>query len=264
MGLLMLLTIWARNKARNFLTILRLKVFRDQPYSTRQARSICFIAATRQSEGDFWKKSPLATWLAPMLSDEMISAKIAFENREGLSTVYNRAIREQTQADILIFLHDDLWLEDNSIIEKTRGALARFDIVGVAGNTRRSKNQPAWLFKAIEKGNFVWDHGYLSGSVLHGQPNNSQPSYFGPTPASCKLLDGVFLAANRTALIHSQVSFDERFKFHFYDMDFCRSASRAGLSLGTWPINLLHLSAGAFGSPDWRNSFSIYKQKWKR
>ena len=86
-------------------------------------------------------------------------------------------------------------------------------------------------------------------------------SFYGPTPVPCELLDGVFLAARKSTLLDSGVRFDPRFNFHFYDMDFCRSARQAGLTLGTWPIVLTHKSPGNFG-PDWHHGLTIYLEKW--
>ena len=229
----------------------------------QKEEKICFIAATRLSESEFWQNSPLGTCLKPLLDDTDISAKIIFRNADGLPTVYNNGINSEHHADILIFLHDDIWLEDIDFIAKIKAALNQFDIVGIAGNTRRSKHQPAWLFRSIENNKFVWDDGYLSGSVLHGRPGHSEPSYFGPTPANCQLLDGVLLAGKRKTLIRSNLKFDTQFNFHFYDMDFCRSARQAGLTLGTWPLGILHLSSGAFGNSAWQQGHSIYIKKWK-
>jgi hypothetical protein len=59
------------------------------------------------------------------------------------------------------------------------------------------------------------------------------------------------------------VRFDPRFTFHFYDMDFCRSCERAGLSMGTWPIAITHRSTGAFGSPAWQAGYAEYLAKWR-
>ena len=57
-------------------------------------------------------------------------------------------------------------------------------------------------------------------------------------------LDGVFLAARADILQRSGVRFDPRFAFHDYDLDFCRSATEARLSLGTWLFPLIHASGG--------------------
>ena len=56
---------------------------------------------------------------------------------------------------------------------------------------------------------------------------------------------------------------DRKFDFHFYDLDFCRTARQVGLSIGTWPIEMTHQSRGAFGSPGWRDGLERYRGKWK-
>jgi hypothetical protein len=254
---------WIHNTLRNKLrATFFIKTFRNI-FPRKNPETICFVAATRLSEAEFWQESPLGIGLKPLLDGTTIFAKINFNNTTGLPSIYNHALKTERDAGILVFLHDDIWLEDINFIEKIRASLQRFDIVGVAGNTRISKYQPAWLFRTVENNKFVWDYGHLSGSVRHGTPGHSEPSVYGPTPVNCELLDGVFLAAKRNILVRSNVLFDESFKFHFYDMDFCRTARRSGLSLGTWPMDIIHISAGAFGAPSWLEGHSIYMGKWK-
>lgn len=59
------------------------------------------------------------------------------------------------------------------------------------------------------------------------------------------------------------VRFDPQFDFHLYDLDFCRSAQAAGLSLGTWPLAMTHASGGGgYFSPDWQRDADAYLKKW--
>jgi SAM-dependent methyltransferase len=76
------------------------------------------------------------------------------------------------------------------------------------------------------------------------------------------LLDGVFVAASGSKLKISGVQFDSQFDFHFYDLDFCRTASMANLRQGTWPVALTHQSGGAFGSSEWQQKYVLYSEKW--
>lgn len=143
----------------------------------------------------------------------------------------------------------------------------------------------------------------LSGAVSHvsryvdpGVQRSLAPApalgVYGPCPAECDLLDGLFLACRRDALGYSQeasdlglppsgsgsgseptpktqhptpslVRFDERFRFHLYDLDFCRAASRAGLRLGTWPILVSHGSGGNFDTEEFRATARLYLDKWE-
>jgi len=221
------------------------------------------ISATRMTEGNFWRKSALGKSIATWQKDSSVSVHVRFENTAGLPAVYNAAMNEAGPNDVLLFVHDDIWLDDPQWIQKIKVALGRFDVVGLAGCTRRVPNQPAWLFDSIKDGGgFVSNAPYQSGAVAHGRHPKGFNSAFGPTPARCELLDGVFLVARKNVLARSGVQFDERFMFHFYDMDFCRTARAAGLSLGTWPIALTHQSTGAFGSPAWYESLQRYRDKW--
>ena len=64
-------------------------------------------------------------------------------------------------------------------------------------------------------------------------------------------------------LQHPGVRFDSNFGFHFYGLDFCRSAVAAGLRIGTWPIAITHASRGeSVQSPAWAESLQRYLHKW--
>ncbi|MEJ8821837.1 glycosyltransferase [Variovorax humicola] len=229
-----------------------------------KTRSIHFVVATRSPERSFWTETMTGRKLAALRSNSEVKTTVFFENREGLPAVYNRALVESQADDTVVFVHDDIWLNDANVLERIRAGTKQFDIIGIAGNRRRVDAQPAWLFRAIEGGNFIWDHPNLSGAVRTGNQKSSALSYFGAAPAPCKLLDGVFLAARRKTLRRAGVKFDETFDFHLYDMDFCRTAEKAGLTMGTWPIDLVHESGGAFGSDGWKRNFAVYLKKWKK
>jgi protein O-GlcNAc transferase len=228
--------------------------------SVRSAEVIEIVSATRLPEAEFWEKSPLGTSLRRLKGDARLVAHIAFENTRGLPDIYNAAIEAQDGHELLVFMHDDVWIDDHFVAERVIEALKTYDVIGVAGNRRRLPGQPGWGF--VDEG-LNWDaREHLSGTVAHGQKPFENISFFGPAPADCELLDGAFLAARRSALTAAGVRFDPRFEFHFYDMDFCRSARRKGLRLGTWPICVTHQSGGGFGSDAWREKYRSYLEKW--
>jgi len=219
------------------------------------------VSATRLSKNDFWSASALGISLRRLSQDTRLVAHIAFNNQRGLPDVFNARINAKNGHDILVFVHDDVWIDDYFLADRVIIGLKEFDVIGVAGNRRRVQNQPAWAF--IDN-KFTWDaKNNLSGSVAHGNHPFGAISVFGPVPAECELLDGVFLAAQKSRLIATSVQFDPRFDFHFYDMDFCLGARRNGLRLGTWPICITHQSGGAFGSPQWNEKYRLYLEKWK-
>ncbi|MDO9366608.1 MAG: tetratricopeptide repeat protein [Methylotenera sp.] len=224
--------------------------------------SVEIVSATRYSETEFWAKSALGLSLKRHLKqDPRLSAHIAFENTRGLSEVFNERIEKADKDATLVFIHDDVWIDEANFADAIATGLEQFDVIGIAGNKRRIPNQPAWAFVDL---NFTWDDkANLSGQVAHSKNAFGAEEIFGEAPAACELLDGVFLAAKKSSLDKAKVRFDEQFDFHFYDMDFCRTARRAGLVLGTWLIKLTHQSSGAFGTQQWREKHQKYLNKWE-
>jgi GT2 family glycosyltransferase len=219
------------------------------------------VSATRMTEAEFWQKAALGISLNRLAAgDRRLVARVAYENRIGLPELYNTCIRADDSEDILVFMHDDVWIDDYFFVDRVLEGLGTFDVIGVAGNRRRQANQPAWAFA---DDTFRWDEEeYLSGALAHGEHPFGDVLFFGAVPAACELLDGVFLAARKGVLREHGVLFDPRFDFHFYDLDFCRSARSKGLRLGTWPICLTHQSGGAFNSPAWHEKLRLYREKW--
>lgn len=179
------------------------------------------MVATRLSVEKFWSNAATGKSLK-LFQSPQLEVVVYPENTKGLSEIYNNEIENSKwEPCLLIFAHDDLHILDFFWMQQIFNGLMRFGIVGVAGNRRRVPFQPAWAF-VDEK--FTWDESKnLSGIVGHGNsfpPSNI--SNFGPPFQEVKLLDGLILAAFSETLIQNHMRFDEKFKFHFYDMDFCR------------------------------------------
>lgn len=220
------------------------------------------VAATKLQEEAFWSESLLGRSLEKWRDLAYLRWTISFRNRKGLPRVYNESIAQEGTADVIVFVHDDVWLADQEWIDKVVAALKTFDVVGVAGNRRCQPGQCTWAFDPAISSGFQWDHPHLSGRIAHGTDALCELAEFGAAPAPCELLDGVFIAVNARVLRASGIQFDTRFSFHFYDLDFCRSARKAGLSLGTWPIDLVHASGGSFSSPSWISMKQVFLDKW--
>ncbi len=233
----------------------------DQLKLGQKARAISLevVSATRLSEDEFWTNSALGQSLTCFGHDRCFVTRISYENKRGLPEIYNESILEPQDHDILLFVHDDAWLSDYFLVDRLLDSLDAFDVVGVAGNRRRSPEQIAWFSTG---NNLTPDFGNLSGVVGHGKGPFESAKYFGDAPAECELLDGVFIAAKKRTLRDNGVLFDPRFRFHFYDMDFCRTARLKNLRLGTSRITLTHQSGGNFTSPAWREGCAAYLAKW--
>jgi GT2 family glycosyltransferase len=224
------------------------------------------ISATRLDKDTFWADAALGRSLKYYLEKGNIQAFIHYSNTDGLSKIYNRYIEKANADVILVFVHDDIWLESMADVDwddGVRAAMHAFDVAGVVGNVRLGATQPGWCFQSIVKNTLITDVGYLSGFLGHGAQSTAMKDDFGPSPMACQVLDGVFLAMQSSKIKVSSARFDERFTFDFYDMDFCRSAVQNGLKLGTWPISLTHQgNTNGYGSPAWTSAYAAYLEKW--
>jgi GT2 family glycosyltransferase len=222
------------------------------------------VAATRLPAAKFWNESALGISIRRMAQDRRVVARVLCENRQGLASVYNSRIDADDNQEIMAFVHDDVWIDDYMLADRLLDALARYDVVGVAGNRRRLPGQSTWTLSGDTNDPANLDWGHLSGQIAHGQtPFSGHALMFGSAPADCELLDGVFLAAKRATLRNTGLRFDPRFDFHFYDLDFCRAARAQGLRQGTWPIALTHQSKGAYNTPAWQEGRRRYLDKWQ-
>ena len=224
-------------------------------------KEIMLVCATRMSREAFKKSAQLSTSIKKLrTSTKMVTSKITYQNRQGLGTIYHRYLKTRHADKILVFVHDDVRIEDLFLVEKLNEALKTFDVVGLAGNKEPDVNYLSWFDLRSP----------LTGSVAHvfgkASPLRRETifvSSYGPTPEECGLLDGLFIAVNTETILSCDVKFDEQFGFHFYDLDFSRSCLRKGLRLGTWPIWVVHKSGGSFNSPQWKKAAKLYRDKWR-
>jgi predicted O-linked N-acetylglucosamine transferase (SPINDLY family) len=216
------------------------------------------VSATRLEAAAFWSDTLLGRSLGQPQHRQLV-ARISFANRQPLAMAYNAAIEAAPAKAVLVFCHDDLDLGPEPLAPHLEEALLRFDLVGVAGNQRHQSGQLAWWLDPRSGG---WDQPYLSGALHHGAPGAAQLAVYGPVPMPVQSLDGLFLAARADTLHRSGLRFDPRFGFHYYDLDFCRSARCAGLSLGTWPLPLLHAHGRDASGLAWSEQQLAYLRKW--
>jgi GT2 family glycosyltransferase len=250
---------------------------------------VTLISATRSPQELFWSHSPLGLSMKRLASigggfgniiDEfdlnvIYRSCVHFSNGKGLSEVYNSSIEERLSLtyapevtdEILVFVHDDVWLDDANIGQHLVDGLKEFDVVGVAGSVQRLPGQASWAFlPGIERSSslefaFRPNLGSVSGMICQDVEPCGKVGFYGPWRQECELLDGVFLAVRKETLSRTGLRFDSVFGFHFYDLDFCRTARTLGLRLGTWPISITHQSEGSHGE-DWLSSYNAYIAKW--
>ncbi|MFM7312868.1 MAG: hypothetical protein ACKO0M_06840 [Cyanobium sp.] len=220
---------------------------------------ISLISATRMSEEEFRENSALGQSIQRLRLDAS-NLLISHENSQGLPFVYNRALESPDCNELAVFIHDDVWIDDIFFLDRIVEGLQLFDVFGVIGNRRCAPLQPSWAFPDRS---LSWDHPEnLIGGIAHGDFPFGTVRKYRDVKGKCALVDGVMIAAKRSRLKERGVCFDERFDFHFYDVDFCRSVTDAGLSLGTYPVSLTHQSVGNFDGEDWNQQYIEYSRKW--
>jgi len=226
---------------------------------------VTLVAATREAESSFFTGTALGKTLTAY-ARYGIRARVFYANTRGLPECYNLAIDATVDEDeILVFVHDDVYLPDLFWVRRIVEGLQDFSLVGVAGNRRRLPGQPAWAFGRVSGADMSleWDEGrYLSGTVAHGTGFPCRVTHYGPEGQACLLLDGVLLAARKSTFTRHGIRFDPRFNFHFYDMDLCRQFERAGLAMGTTGISVIHESGGNYREPAWASAYEVYLEKW--
>lgn len=186
------------------------------------------------------------------------------ENTEGLPKVYNQVLQKQPswiniKYDVVVFVHDDVSVEHNKVFEVLKAGFGVGNtIIGLAGTSQATIKAPA-LWHLMSK------HEDWSGAVAHPYSNGTGMTSFGPAPRRCLLLDGLFLAVN-TKTRPADLLFDEQFKFHHYDLDFCLTANKLGVKMSTAPIWVTHNSPGLSSLEDktFLSSQELFLSKWTK
>ena len=221
--------------------------------------NIRVVAATRLSSDAFWEQALLGRSLRHPVHGAL-QHTIFSDNSRGLPALYNQVIATATE-EVLIFCHDDLSLPAEPLEPTITGGFKRFDILGLAGNSRDQQHL-AWQLHPNHSGG--WDFPYLRGEMRHGNPETAQKDVYGLCEGPVSLIDGVWIAARPRQLLEAKVRFDERFQFHFYDLDLCRSAREQGLSIGIVQLACVHASAGNYGSGAWQAEARNFCRKWNQ
>lgn len=222
------LLVWLENTLRKIARTNLIGRLILQIAPTPRLNTIHLISATRLTERKFWRQSALGQSLKPWLDDPRLRVSVQFDNTEGFPSIYNRALIDHSFGDAIVFVHDDVWIDDPEWIDKVFASLNRFDIVGAIGLIHSTLTAPV-----------------LAGAVAHGHLRKGTLQVYGSAISPCTLLHGIFIAVRSSHIRRSKILFNEELKFRGHDLDFCRRARRIGLELGTWPILLTHQGAKA-------------------
>ena len=136
-------------------------------------RTVRIVAATTKDEAGFKQSSMLGQSLCVFPNYVNLQINIFFNNhgkyRKGLSEIYNLFLRSEYKEEILLFVHDDVYLNDWHIVHRLNDAVQFFDVAGLAGNTNPDFNEPAWnlAWNRAKYPNGLQPLEYKSGAVSH-------------------------------------------------------------------------------------------------
>lgn len=181
---------------------------------------------------------------------------VGIHDARSLAEGYNRGL-EQSRGDVVVFSHDDVAIVSPDFGGALDRALARVDVVGIAGTT-----------KVV---NAYWPAAgqpHLRGWVSAPRPGGNGYSVYiygvdGAVSDGIQGIDGCLFAARRD--VAQAVTFDEATfdGFHGYDIDFSFAAYCRGYRVGTSAeIAAVHASGGAFG-PAWRLYAERFQAKYR-
>jgi hypothetical protein len=182
-------------------------------------------------------------------NDKEVEVLFIENNNKSLSSLYNKFINSDYKDYIVLFVHDDVFIADGFLKEKSLEAIKRYDVFGVAGGYGGLKieNEKPSLWHLISN-----KHAGFAGHYKDKLESSQNPfdscwmTNFGPSPQQVLLIDGVFIGINVEKVLNKGLKFDEKCpsKFHFYDLLFSVNAKIKGLTVGVFPIILFHQSHG--------------------
>ena len=143
-------------------------------------------------------------------------------NRDNIGKVYNRFLNEskdKNDCDYLVFMHSDVVLDANHLIEHISECGDKYDVMGLCGCSKISVSQHPlnWFCGSRGLNNYRW------GCVTHGELNNSTSFFNSHSPdvtdheVAC--IDGLCIIFGRRAIEDDTLRFDERLRFNCYDTD---------------------------------------------
>ena len=121
-------------------------------------KKILVVSCTARRERD---KNDLKISQSLRFMTDEVKLKIHFENSEGLGQVYNNYINHKISSkhDIVLFVHDDVYIDDYKLRGKLYAAIKEYDIIGLAGCIDPKIKSPALWHLMADRDNW---RGYVA------------------------------------------------------------------------------------------------------
>jgi glycosyltransferase involved in cell wall biosynthesis len=174
---------------------------------------------------------------------------------KNLSQVYNEIINE-SENDIIVLIHDDIYFDTNnwsSKIEKLFERNSDYGILGMAGTTKVPKSGMWWE-----------DRSKMFGIVNHENNGKKWESKYSDSLQNLikgvVIVDGVFIAISKSKIKNL---FDESVPgFHMYDVNFCLNNFLNDVKIGVITnVRITHKSIG-MTNDSWENNRKTFVEKF--
>ena len=93
-------------------------------------KKILLVSATQKSKDEFWTNTSTGMSVTRHIECKNIDeTEIAYSNSKGLCEVYNQFLIEKYRDYIILFVHDDIIIQDINLKLKLNDAIKEYDIV---------------------------------------------------------------------------------------------------------------------------------------
>jgi hypothetical protein len=219
-------------------------------------KQVLLVTATKAKTEEEFQKRPIYKSLKKyydFYTRDEFEFDVVKDNKDGLSSVYNRYITDENSDKIVLFVHDDVIIDTLFLVEHLNKS--HYTVTGLAGSALISLQEDKCAWHLMSK------RENLRGEVKHIKDGKIWSSVFGETTGAVTVLDGLFFAINVENILTKPARFNEEFNFHHYDLAFCLECQKHNVSMGVLPINVIHFGLGdSMLTSDWEESNKKFKE----
>lgn len=184
---------------------------------------------------------------------------IFIDGPDSIFKKYNKGISMSDNADVFVFVHDDVTIIDTNFENKAQMVFDRFPNIGVIGviGTKIFNATGGWWMCDRSKDTI--------GHIMQGHPNG-QHNHMVDSIGFCKdmvVVDGCCFLVRSTMFKEHMISFDDKTfsGYHHYDNDVCLQVKEKGFDIAVADILIQHESEGALDE-EWNKNLVKLLNKW--
>ena len=194
-----------------------------------------FISATRHKK----EETTIYKCHQRSISFNAFPLEVIENNICGLSQLYNTILQKyKNEYDYIHFVHDDVWIYDDTGLLIQEIEQSNYDISGVAGAGRCKISYPSGWYDMAVKADPYQLRGHIEHKLMDKQTSLELQFSKNNFNDRCVIVDGVYMCVKTTNL--QNWKFNENYKFHHYDLASCIDAIHQNLKVGVVNLHLRH------------------------